>query len=131
MSNQRPAGFATTVSEDTSLNYTLSAEGAVETAIFMHSRMGIRIEFNVTRGELDLWISPQAGKSVDYRVRNFSCRDDHTSIFDAITFPELPARRFLSCDYDPFHSVLNFDGQKIHIASLLDEPVVLLWAETE
>jgi hypothetical protein len=119
-----------TAGEDTSYDYTLSPDGATETLVLMHSRMGIRIEFNVNQCALTLWISPQAGKSVDYRDRNFSCRDDHTCIFDRISFPELAGRKFTGCDYDAFHSVLNFEGQKLHVASLLDRPVVLVWAES-
>ncbi len=111
--------------------YTFSPDGALEPTILLHSRMGIRIEFNLRRSALSLWISPQAGKSVDYRLRNFSCRDDHTSIFDAITFPELGCRRFISCDYDPFHSVMRFQGQSLHLATLVDAPLVLIWAEQE
>ncbi|MBD3243817.1 MAG: hypothetical protein GF331_24715 [Chitinivibrionales bacterium] len=114
-----------------SYEFTRSPDGKLESTILLHSRMGIRIEFNLHRNSLSLWLSPQAGKSVDYRDRNFSCRDDHTSIFDRITLPELHGKRFVRCDYDPFHSVLHFERQKLHVATLIDKPVVLLWAERE
>lgn len=108
---------------------TISPDGKIEAAVLMHSRMGIRMEMNLNKHQLDLWISPQAGKSTDNRLRNFSCRDDHTSIFDKISFPELGRKQFIRCDYDPFHSVLYFEGQTMHLASLLDEPSILVWFE--
>jgi hypothetical protein len=110
---------------------TQSPDGTIEAAVLMHSRMGIRIEMNLNRDRLDLWISPQAGKELSNRYRNFSCRDDHTNLFDQITFPELVPKRFLGCDYDPFHSVLHFQGQDMHIATLFDQPVVLIWFSSE
>jgi hypothetical protein len=110
---------------------TQSPDGTIEAAVLMHSRMGIRIEMNLNKDRLDLWISPQAGKELSNRYRNFSCRDDHTNLFDQITFPELVRKRFLSCDYDPFHSVLHFQGQDMHIATLIDQPVVLVWFSNE
>lgn len=120
-----------TSSPDGGYTYTMSPTGTLEPTILLHSRMGIRIEFNLFRGNIDLWLSLKAGRSYDYRDRNFSCRDDHTSIFDTITMPELMRKEFVSCDYDPFHSVLNFKHQRLHIATLIDTPVVLVWAEKE
>ncbi len=96
--------------------------------ILMHSRMGIRIELNFDReGLLELWISPGAGRSLDYRDRNFSCRDDHTRLFDRISLPGLSAGRFRGCDYDPFHSAVRFEGQTLHVLSLYERPGVALW----
>ena len=43
----------------------------------------------------------------------------------------LERRDLLRCDYDPFHCVLHFENQKLHIATLIDEPVVLVWADRE
>jgi hypothetical protein len=106
---------------------TQSPDGKIEAAMLMHGRMGIRVEMNLNKDQLDLWISPQAGKELSNRYRNFSCRDDHTSLFDQIAFPELVRKHFLGCDYDPFHSVLHFQGQDMHIATLFDQPVVLIW----
>jgi len=110
---------------------TQSPDGKIEAAVLMHGRMGIRAEMNLNKNRLDLWISPQAGKELSNRYRNFSCRDDHTNLFDQITFPELVRKRFLGCDYDPFHSVLHFQGQDMHIATLFDQPVVLVWFSNE
>jgi hypothetical protein len=122
---------AQTIEADDSYDATVGPGGEVTRSILLHSRMGIRVAMNLDKQELELWISPQAGKSVDNRYRNFSCRDDHTSIFDKIWFPELAEHKFIKCDYDPFHTVLHYEGQTIHLATLLNEPVVLLWAEQE
>ncbi|MGE5557995.1 MAG: hypothetical protein ACM3WV_05210 [Bacillota bacterium] len=98
--------------------------------VLMHNRMGIRIELNFDRaGLMELWISPQAGKSLYYRDRNFSCRDDHTRIFDRIGFPGLKADHFVKCEYDPFYSIMKFKKQEMHVMTLFDKPVVVCWFE--
>ncbi|MGA2635369.1 MAG: hypothetical protein ABSF16_14130 [Terracidiphilus sp.] len=99
------------------------------TLVLMHSHMGIRIEYDIGAQRLNLWISPSPTSSIDYHDRNFSNRDDHTSLFDSISFPSLKLEDFLGCDYDAFHSVLHFKNQTLHLASLYDRPVVLLWFE--
>jgi len=110
---------------------TFAAEGTgTDTLVSLHNRRGVRIELNLDKRTLDLWISPRAGASLDYRDRNFSNRDDHTSIFDRISLPRLERKDFLGCDYDPFHTVLRFKGQTLHLATLFDRPVVLLWFES-
>jgi len=91
--------------------------------------MGIRIEYDIGAQQLNLWISPSPAASLDYHDRNFSNRDDHTSLFDRISIPGLTLEDFLSCDYDAFHSVLHFKNQTLHLASIYDQPVVLLWFE--
>jgi hypothetical protein len=102
-----------------------------ETFVLMQNRRGIRIEYVVDRGRLQLWISPQAGKSTSYKDRNFSNRDDHSDIFERILLPGLNPADFVSCDYDPFHSILRFKEQSLHIAQMYDKPVVLLWLEKD
>ena len=106
-----------------------AAENGAEKFVLMHSRMGIRIEYNMSKQRINLWISPQAGKDVDYRMRNFSNRDDHTMLFDKISFPRIDPADFVSCDYDPFHSVIHYTSQTVHILSLLDQPALLVWCE--
>jgi hypothetical protein len=66
-----------------------------ERLVLMHSPMGVRISYSIDRGHIELWISPQAKKSVDYRLRNFSNRDDHTAIFDRIYLPGCDSKNFL------------------------------------
>lgn len=101
----------------------------METCILLHSPMGIRAEYNIDQKNLELWISPQSGKTTDIFYRNFSNRDDHTSIFDRISFPELDINDFDSCSYDPFHSKVYFKNQVLHIAMLWDKPSIILWCD--
>jgi hypothetical protein len=99
------------------------------TYVLMHNRKGIRIEYCVDKKRLELWLSPLAGKSIDYKDRNFSNRDDHSRLFDKITFPDLEPRDFMECKYDPFHSILYFKNAKLHVLSVYDKPAVMLWFE--
>ncbi len=109
---------------------TFAAEGtAADTFVSMHNRRGLRIELNLDKKTLELWISPSAGRSLDYRDRNFSNRDDHTAVFDRVSLPQIERKDLLGCDYDPFHSVLRFKDQTLHVATLFDRPVVVLWFE--
>ncbi|TAF77535.1 MAG: hypothetical protein EAZ53_02455 [Bacteroidetes bacterium] len=100
-----------------------------QSTILMHNRKGIRIEHNINRQKLVLWISPLAGKSLKGFDRNFSNRDDQTSIFDRIGFPNLPYENFIKCDYDAFHSVVHFKTNKLHILSVFDKQAVIIWFE--
>ncbi len=97
--------------------------------VLMHNRMGIRIEYNLNDSEIELWISPKAGKSVDYHDRNFSNRDDHTKLFDRILLPGISKEDFVRCEYDPFYSIIYFKDRSVHILSLEDKPVVLVWCD--
>jgi hypothetical protein len=100
-----------------------------ETFVLMQNRMGLRIEYCVDRGRLSIWISPKAGRSMEARDRNWSNRDDHTDVFDRILVPGLPLNSLERVDYDPFHSVLHFLDQILHVAQVYDQPAVLLWME--
>jgi len=102
-----------------------------ETFVLQQNRKGIRIEYCVDRSNLQLWISPQAGKSMNYIDRNWSNRDDHTNVFDRILLPGLNLKDFIRCEYDAFHSVLYFKNQTLHIANIFDQPVVMVWFEKE
>lgn len=93
--------------------------------------MGIRIEYNFNKQKLELWISPQAGKNKDYHWRNFSNRDDYTCLFDKISFPNLNLKDFVKCDYDPFYSKIYFKNQTLHILTLYDKPVIVVWLDKE
>ncbi len=109
-----------------------AALGAARTRrVLMHSPMGLRIELNIDQSTLELWLSPQADKSLDYRLRNFSNRDDHTCVFDRISLPGLNPQHYVRCDYDPFHSVLHYRDQRLHLLAMLDVPGVVLWCEAE
>lgn len=102
-----------------------------ETQILMQNRMGIRIEYTLDRNNLQLWISPQAGKSMSYIDQNWSNRDDHTTVFDRILLPGCDLTQFVRCDWDPFHSIIYFKDQTLHIAQIYDQPAVLIWFEND
>ncbi len=99
--------------------------------VLMHNRKGIRIEQNLHRQKLELWISPLAGKSLKASDRNFSNRDDQTCVFDRIGFPNLPYQKFVSCNYDAFHSTINYTSNKLHIVSIYDKQAVVIWFEND
>jgi len=124
-------GHVTDKAAELSYLGTMSEDGKTEASVLMHSRCGLRLDMNLNKSALSIWISPQAGKNVDVFYRNFSNRDDHTNLFARILFPELAQKKFLYCEYDPFHSILVYEAQKIHLLVLLDKPIVLLWAESE
>ncbi|HEX8545423.1 MAG TPA: hypothetical protein VF691_00600, partial [Cytophagaceae bacterium] len=122
------------IEEDNPYTSTASQWGnkTPETFIFLHSPAGLRIEYNLDRQLLQLWINPQAGKSLSYKDRNFSNRDDHTDVFHKITFPNLNLADFDHCDYDAFHSKIYFkSGQVLHLVSHYDKPSVIVWFEKD
>lgn len=122
------------VEEDNPYTSTASQWGnkTPETFIFLHSPAGLRIEYNLDRQLLQLWINPQAGKSISYKDRNLSNRDDHTDIFHKITFPNLNLADFDHCDYDAFHSKVHFkNGQVLHLVSHYESPAVVVWFEKD
>lgn len=102
-----------------------------ETFILMQNRRGLRIEYNLDRSNLQIWISPQAGKSFSYIDKNWSNRDDHTRVFDRILIPGVELSTFDRCDWDPFHSKIYFQDQVLHIAQIYEEPAVLVWFEKD
>lgn len=107
--------------------------GALQRRVGFWGRGGLRVEYQIEMSTLDLWISPQAGKSTDIAYRNFSNRDDHLSLFDFIFFPYLLAEHYQRCDYDPLHTVLHYSGVpgglRLHLAQHPDFPAVILWTD--
>ncbi len=113
---------------------TLRAANAIyypqpDILLLMHNPSGIRIEYNISKQELELWISPQAGEEDGYWMRNFSNRDDHTRLFDKISFPELNPADYLETEYNPWHSIVHYKNQKLHIVTVFDEPYLVVWFE--
>ncbi len=102
-----------------------------EKFILMQNRMGLRFEYCIDRSAIQIWISPQAGKSMLGTDRNFSNRDDHCNVFERITLSNVSFGDFVRCDYDPNHSVLVFKNQKVHLATTFDKPVVTVWFEKD
>jgi len=99
------------------------------TQIFMHNAKALRVEYLLDQQRLLLWWSPRAGQSYDSLDRNFSNRDNHLDVFESITLPGCGLGEFQRCDYDPYHCVLYFEKQVLHLVVLADAPAVALWAD--
>lgn len=99
------------------------------TQIFLSNPQALRVEYRLDDSRLQLWWSPLAGKSTDCADRNYSHRDDRLEIFQEISLPGCGLDSFLRCDYDPYHSVLYFEGQTLHLAARPDLAAILLWGE--
>lgn len=98
--------------------------------ILLHNPCGLRVEiFLAEEGRIEIWYSPRAERSASHRDRNFSNRDDHMRLWDAIGLPGLNAAGFLRCEYDPFHVTLHFQAQVLRLAVAYDAPVVYLDCE--
>ncbi|NBD37430.1 MAG: hypothetical protein GVY10_02545, partial [Verrucomicrobia bacterium] len=54
------------------------------TQIFLSNPHALRVEFRLDDQRLDIWWSPRAGESADYRDRNYSSRDAHLCVFESI-----------------------------------------------
>ena len=111
----------------TFLNASQNGAKTPETFILMQNRLGIRIEYCIDRSILQLWLSPQAGKSMSYVDRNWSNRDDHMNLFDIIRIPDEGLSSFDKCDYDPFYSIIHFKDKDMHILNLVNQPAILVW----
>ncbi|MFW6032117.1 MAG: hypothetical protein ACOCTI_01925 [Phycisphaeraceae bacterium] len=101
------------------------------TLVLMHNPRGLRVEYRVDDGELELWWSPRAGESYEARDRDYSNRDDHLCVFRRIALPGLDLAEFAGCDYSAYHSVVRFAHQRLHIAVLPDEAAVMVWLERD
>lgn len=99
------------------------------TQILLHNPQALRVEYRLDDQRLILWWSPLAGTSYAAADRNFSNRDNHLHVFEKITLSGCGLDDFLDCDYDPYHCVLRFRAQTLHIALRHDAAAVFLWAE--
>jgi len=99
------------------------------TQIFLSNPQALRLEYRLDEARLELWWSPLAGRSTDCADRNYSHRDAHLDVFEAIHLPGCELKHFRSCDYDPYHTVLHFEKQTLHLVMAPDAPAVLLEAE--
>lgn len=100
------------------------------TSIYFHNSAAMRLVYQLDRAEIDIWWSPLAGESYACEDRWYSSRDAHFSHFARISLPGCDRAAFASCEWDPFHSVLRFYHQRLHIRMLPDEPLVHIEAES-
>jgi len=72
--------------------------------IILQNRCGSRLTllFFEDRTDLEFVYKPNAYRRKDYRARNFSNRDNFTTIFRACTLPDTVEKNVKSYDYDPF-----------------------------
>ena len=99
------------------------------TQIFLSNPQALRVEYRLDDERLDLWWSPLAGKSNDCADRNYSSRDAHLDVFEEIRIPGCGLGNFRGCDYDPYHCVLRFERQTLHLVLRTDLAAVILSAE--
>jgi hypothetical protein len=99
------------------------------TQVFLSNPQALRVEYRLDDRHLELWWSPRAGRSTDCFDRTYSNRDAHIDVFAAITLAGCGLEEFLGCDYDPYHCVLRFTGQTLHLAVRPDAAAVLVWGE--
>ncbi len=99
------------------------------TQIFLSNPKALRVEYRLDDQRLELWWSPRAGRSTDCFDRTYSNRDAHLDVFETISIPACGLEGFQSCDYDPYHCVLRFARQTLHLAVRPDAAAVLVWGE--
>jgi hypothetical protein len=99
------------------------------TQIFLSNPQALRVEYRLDDQCLELWWSPLAGHSTDCADRNYSSRDAYLSVFANITFPNCGLGLFQRCDYDPYHCILHFEKQTLHLALRPDLAAVLIYGE--
>ncbi len=95
--------------------------------ILLHNPCGLRVEINLhAQTQIELWYSPRANRSASYRDRNFSNRDDHMRLWDAITLPDLTESDFVRCEYDAFHVSIYYTDRVLRLAVSYDSPLIYL-----
>jgi hypothetical protein len=100
------------------------------TDIYFHNSAAMRAVFHLDTAELEIWWSPLAGESYSCEDRWYSSRDAHFTVFARIAFPGCVREAFSNCEWDPFHSLLRFYHQRLHIRIHPDEPVVIVQGES-
>lgn len=99
------------------------------TQVFLSTPQALRVEYRLDDQQLELWWSPRAGRSTDCFDRTYSNRDAHLDVFASIHLPGCTLESFLGCDWDPYHCVLRFTGQTLHLATRPDAAAVFVWGE--
>jgi hypothetical protein len=103
--------------------------------LVFQGRAGNRLTllFHEERCDLELCYKPNAFRRRDFRARNFSNRDNWTSVFAACALPDLRAAEVQEWGYDPFVTRLGavFPGggrNTITVVNLADENAVAIAA---
>ncbi|TVR49857.1 MAG: hypothetical protein EA425_11290 [Puniceicoccaceae bacterium] len=109
-------------------------EEGIHNLIFQN-RCGNRLSLLIHEEEtgLEFVYKPNAFRRKDFRARNFSNRDNQTTLFAAAGLPDLRAAWYRKFDYDPFVTRLGLEAESgakntITIVSVADENVFALAA---
>jgi hypothetical protein len=104
--------------------------------IVLQSRAGNRLTLLLRedRTDLEFVYKPNAFRRKDFRARNFSNRDNQTSLFSAFSLPDIDAGIVRSIDYDPFATVIDTltpagAANRITVVNLADENAFALAAD--
>ena len=84
--------------------------------IILQNRCGSRLTllFFGDRAELEFVYKPNAFRRKDFRARNFSNRDNFTTMFSSFVLPDTEEKNVKSFDYDPF--VTSFSTETASMA---------------
>jgi len=103
--------------------------------LILQNRCGNRLTllFNADDTELEFVYKPNAFRRKDFRARNFSNRDNQTTLFPEFLWPDIRAEESIDFHYDPFHTRIGVSHQvgasnQIQILNLADENAYVLTA---
>ncbi len=103
--------------------------------IILQNRAGSRLTmmFNEDGVELEFVYKPSAFRRKDFRARNFSTRDNLTTLFADAALPEIKAGYVQQFDYDPFMTSIDTLApggarNRITVINIADENVFALTA---
>ncbi|MEO0963740.1 MAG: hypothetical protein AAFY08_01355 [Planctomycetota bacterium] len=97
-----------------------------ERNVILQNRCGNRLTVlaHTDQVELELIYKPNARRRKDFVARNFSDRDNFTSLFDHAALPDIDASMLHTFDYDPFVTRLGLtsDGGGRNVITLVNLP---------
>ncbi|GCE15916.1 hypothetical protein [Tengunoibacter tsumagoiensis] len=77
--------------------------------VLLQNRCGNRLTllFHEQETEIELVYKPHAGRRREFRARNFSNRDNQTTLFAALRLPEITVSMVQNYGYDPFITTID------------------------
>lgn len=103
--------------------------------LILQNRCGNRLSllFNEDAVALEFVYKPNAFRRKDFRARNFSNRDNQTTLFADFRWPDIRAEESFDFQYDPFHTRIDVTHEvgacnHIQILNLADENAFVLTA---
>ena len=105
--------------------------------IILQNRCGNRLTllFHEEHTDLEFVYKPNAFRRKDYYARNFSDRDNFTSLFRSFQFPDTELKNIVRFDYDPFITKLSTCSpsqakNSITVVNIADQNVFAIAART-